>query len=94
MGLAGAAAFVFLTVTRGTAKVVERIFFVFCFGMGKVINNALAKRDGPPNQWNQGTAEAGKTYRMQSNPAMEQQQLQQLKEDLDKRHYAMMLDHI
>jgi hypothetical protein len=54
------------------------VFFVFCFGMGKVINNALAKRDGPPNQWNQGTAEAGKTYRMQSNPAMEQQQLQQL----------------
>jgi hypothetical protein len=54
------------------------VFFVFCFGMGKVINNALEKRDGPPNQWNQGSAEAGKTYRMQSNPAMEQQQLQQL----------------
>ena len=29
--VAGAAIFVFLTVTRGTAKVVERIFFVFCF---------------------------------------------------------------
>ena len=27
----GAAIFVFLTVTRGTAKVVERIFFFFCF---------------------------------------------------------------
>jgi NRAMP (natural resistance-associated macrophage protein)-like metal ion transporter len=27
----GAAIFVFLTVTRGTAKVVERVFFVFCF---------------------------------------------------------------
>ena len=26
-----AAVFVFLTVTRGTAKVIERIFFVFCF---------------------------------------------------------------
>jgi hypothetical protein len=54
------------------------VFFVFCFGMGKVINNAIAKRDGPPNQWNQGAAEAGKTYHMESNPAMEQQQLQQL----------------
>ena len=54
------------------------VFFVFCFGMGKVINNALEKRDGPPNQWNRGSAEAGKTYRMESNPAMEQQQLQQL----------------
>jgi NRAMP (natural resistance-associated macrophage protein)-like metal ion transporter len=29
--VAGAAIFVFLTVTRGTAKVVERVFFVFCF---------------------------------------------------------------
>jgi len=27
----GAAIFVFLTVTRGNAKVVERVFFVFCF---------------------------------------------------------------
>jgi NRAMP (natural resistance-associated macrophage protein)-like metal ion transporter len=27
----GAAIFVFMTVTRGTAKVVERVFFVFCF---------------------------------------------------------------
>ena len=27
----GAALFVFLTVTRGTAKVIERIFFFFCF---------------------------------------------------------------
>ena len=29
------------------------VFFVFCFGMGKVINNALVKGDGPPNKWNQ-----------------------------------------
>jgi len=29
--VAGAAIFVFLTVTRGTAKILERIFFVFCF---------------------------------------------------------------
>jgi hypothetical protein len=54
------------------------VFFVFCFGMGKVINNALQKRDGPPNKWNQGSAEAGKTYHMKSNPALEQQQLNQL----------------
>src|SRR5277367_5009008 len=53
------------------------VFFVFCFGMGKVINNALEKRDGPANQWNQAN-QTGKTYRIQSNPAMEQQQLQQL----------------
>ncbi len=29
--VAGAAIFVFATVTRGTAKVIERIFFAFCF---------------------------------------------------------------
>ncbi len=54
------------------------VFFVFCFGMGKVINSALEKRDGPPNQWNQANLPAGKPRSMESNPAMQQQQLQQL----------------
>jgi hypothetical protein len=54
------------------------VFFVFCFGMGKVINNALEKRDGPPNQWNQANFPAGKLRNMESNPAMQQQQLKQL----------------
>ena len=52
------------------------IFFVFCFGMGKVINNALVKHDGPPNKWNQFqyTPEAtGKN--LESNAVLEQQQL-------------------
>ncbi len=53
------------------------IFFVFCFGMGKVINNALIKHDGPPNKWNE-MAEAppnGKLKNLESSAAMEQQQL-------------------
>ena len=54
------------------------VFFVFCFGMGKVINNALEKRDGPPNQWNQMNLPAGERRNMASNPAIHQQQLQQL----------------
>jgi hypothetical protein len=54
------------------------VFFVFCFGMGKVINNALTKRDGPPNQWNQANIPAGKLRNMESNPAMQQQELKQL----------------
>lgn len=55
------------------------VFFVFCFGMGKVINNALVKRDGPANKWNASTAaESGKLKNMESNPAGEQIQLQQL----------------
>jgi hypothetical protein len=56
------------------------VFFVFCFGMGKVINNALVKRDGPPNKWNQiGSAPStGKLDNMAPNPVMQQQQLSQL----------------
>jgi len=54
------------------------VFFVFCYGMGKVINNALEKRDGPPNQWNRANYPAGKPRNMESNPAMQQQQLEQL----------------
>jgi hypothetical protein len=55
------------------------VFFVFCFGMGKVINNALEKRDGPPNKWNElQQTPNGKLENMKSNPAQEQQQLQQM----------------
>lgn len=52
------------------------IFMVFCFGMGKVINNALVKHDGPPNKWNQLTyTPQGKGKNLESNAALEQQQL-------------------
>jgi hypothetical protein len=55
------------------------VFFVFCFGLGKVINNALEKSDGPLNKWNANTAAAaGKLKNMESNPALEQQQLHAL----------------
>lgn len=52
------------------------IFFVFCFGMGKVINSALVKHDGPPNRWNEANFPAGKRQNLASNASMEQQQLQ------------------
>lgn len=55
------------------------VFFIFCFGMGKVINNAIIKRDGPSNKWRANTpAEAGKLENMQSNPAGQQIELQRL----------------
>jgi hypothetical protein len=55
------------------------VFFVFCFGMGKVINTALERRDGPPNKWSSlGTTPTGKRQNMAPNPAMEQEQLAQL----------------
>lgn len=52
------------------------IFMVFCFGMGKVINNALVKHDGPPNKWNNlQYSPEGKGKNLESNAALEQQQL-------------------
>jgi hypothetical protein len=56
------------------------IFFVFCFGMGKVINNALRKHDGPLNRWSAAVYNAqgpkpAKTRDLESNAAIEQQQL-------------------
>jgi hypothetical protein len=55
------------------------VFFVFCFGLGILINNGLKKADGAPNKWNTNSAaSAGKLKNMESNPAAVQQQLQQL----------------
>jgi hypothetical protein len=55
------------------------VFFIFCFGMGKVINTAIIKNDGPPNKWNQiGVQPTGKRQDLTSNAVMEQQQLQQM----------------
>ena len=55
------------------------VFFVFCFGMGILINNGLKKHDGPLNKWNAtNEAQNGKLRNMESNPAMEQQELHQL----------------
>ncbi|HLH35838.1 MAG TPA: hypothetical protein VKX41_14285 [Alloacidobacterium sp.] len=54
------------------------VFFIFCFGLGKVINNTLQKHDGPPNKWSQMNFPVDKTYHIQSNPTLEQKQLRQL----------------
>jgi hypothetical protein len=54
------------------------VFFVFCWGMGSVINSRLAKEDGPLNKWNALASGPAVPKNMASNPAMEQQQLQQL----------------
>jgi hypothetical protein len=55
------------------------VFFIFCFGMGKVINTAILKNDGPSNKWNQiGVQPGGKREDLTSNAVMEQQQLNQM----------------
>jgi len=52
------------------------VFFIFCFLMGKVINSALQKSDGPADKWHQ--AEAKGSTGLTSNPQFEQRKLQQL----------------
>jgi hypothetical protein len=55
------------------------VFFIFCFGMGKVINTAILKSDGPLNKWNSiGSQPRGKREDLTSNAVMEQQQLNQM----------------
>jgi hypothetical protein len=55
------------------------VFFVFCFGMGKVINTAILKSDGPPNKWNMiGAQPQGRRQDLTSNAVMEQNQLNQM----------------
>jgi hypothetical protein len=60
------------------------IFFVFCYGMGKVINSALLKSDGPLTKWNQLSSFAGaattggKRQDLATDPEMQQKALEQL----------------
>ena len=60
------------------------IFFVFCFVLGKVINGAFEKEDGPPNKWSQfssfsgAEANHGKRQDFSSDLEIRQQQLEQV----------------
>lgn len=60
------------------------IFFFFCFAMGKAINYALVKHDGPRDKWHAAPVTLGATPRgekredLTSNATMEQRQLQQM----------------
>ena len=54
------------------------VFFIFAFGMGKVMNVVLKRQDGPANQWNQQAVIAPGVKGMESSPVLEQKQLQQM----------------
>ena len=60
------------------------IFFFFCFGMGKVINSAFLKEDGPVNRWTQEKTKVapptvgGRREDLASNPEMQQRELAQM----------------
>ncbi len=54
------------------------VFFIFAFGMGKVMNVVLKRQDGPANQWNQQAVIPAGVKGMQSSPVLEQKQLQQM----------------
>lgn len=53
------------------------VVFVLAFGVGKLINLALTKKDGPANKWSElAGARVGGNF--ESDPQIEQQQLQQM----------------
>jgi len=54
------------------------VFFVFCYVIGILINNGLKKTDGPVDRWNAVSETRPGKLEMQSNPAEQQQKLQQL----------------
>jgi hypothetical protein len=59
------------------------IFFFFCFAMGKAINYALVKHDGPQDKWHSdgmrmGAPATKKREDLTSNATIEQRELQQL----------------
>jgi hypothetical protein len=54
------------------------VFFVFCWVMGKAINGAFAKIDGPADKWHE--AQGGGMKGLTSNPTFEQKSLARLKE--------------
>lgn len=57
------------------------IFFFFCYGMGKVINNFFVKQDGDATKWKLeagAVPPGGKREDLTSNPAMQQRELQQM----------------
>ncbi len=62
------------------------IFYVFCFGMGKVINSALEKQDGPVDKWHQpgifagAVNNGGKRENLASTTEMQQKELQAVTE--------------
>lgn len=60
------------------------VFFVVCFGIGKVINGQLASGDGPTDKWHTmstmsgAAANGGKRQNLESSAVMQQKQLQQM----------------
>jgi len=55
------------------------VFFVVCFGIGKVIHYGLARSDGPVSKWNASSvAPAGKLRNMEPAPVEEQRELHAL----------------
>ena len=60
------------------------IFFVFCFFMGKVINNGLEAQDGPRDKWHPfsafegAAANNGQRENLESNAEMQQKELGQM----------------
>lgn len=52
------------------------VFFILCFGIGRLINEALLKQDGPTTRWHQTEAPGGHLNNMASNAGELQKQMQ------------------
>jgi hypothetical protein len=66
-----------IIVFLGALFISVGVIFFFCWGMGKVINKGLDSQDGPVNRWSAQNQIAPRTA-IQSNPALQQQQLAKL----------------
>jgi hypothetical protein len=66
-----------IIVFLGALFISVAVIFFFCWGMGKVINKGLDNQDGPVNRWAAQNQIAPRTA-IQSNPALQQQQLAKL----------------
>ncbi|HTX40273.1 MAG TPA: hypothetical protein VMD25_00495 [Acidobacteriaceae bacterium] len=53
------------------------VFFVLCFVMGRVINEGMAREDGPTTKW-KAPNQVATTMAIRSNPQLEQEQLAKL----------------
>lgn len=54
------------------------VLFVVCFGIGKLINESLIKRDGPASRWHQTAPEGNQLNNMANNAEELQKQMQSM----------------
>src|ERR1700722_880320 len=67
-----------IVVFLASLSVFVVVLFVVCFGIGKLINESLIKRDGPPTRWHETAQEGNKLNNMANNAEELQKQMQSM----------------